>query len=139
MVAKYLIAEYCEGPFYMGWWLYLRDRNDGSQNDDKWDRWGWLRCDCFYGRPCRCVMSRIAALCRTLRVDVPDPFRGEQRLAEWFATTFPAGLRVERPEEGGYRLLEIVKELPKQVSRRVIRTRARADRSFARACKRNAD
>ena len=37
----FLIAEYCKGPFYMGWHLYLRDHRAFRQNND--GSWGWVR------------------------------------------------------------------------------------------------
>ena len=37
----YLIAEYCRGPFYMGWHLYLRENRTFKRNQD--GRWGWIR------------------------------------------------------------------------------------------------
>ena len=39
---KFLIAEYCSGPFYMGWHIYLRDTN-GRQVRNADGGWGWLR------------------------------------------------------------------------------------------------
>lgn len=38
----FLLAEYCAGPYYMGWHLYLRD-NKGRQQRNKNGDWGWLR------------------------------------------------------------------------------------------------
>lgn len=38
----YLITEYCEGPFYMGWHLYLRD-SKGRQQRNADGEWGWIR------------------------------------------------------------------------------------------------
>lgn len=37
----FLIAEYCRGPFYMGWHLYLRDYRAFRRNKD--GSWGWIR------------------------------------------------------------------------------------------------
>ena len=37
----FLIAEYCEAPFYMGWHLYLRD-NKEIQKRNRDGTWGWL-------------------------------------------------------------------------------------------------
>lgn len=38
----FLIAEYCNAPFYMGWHLYLRDNKEIQKlNCD--GTWGWLR------------------------------------------------------------------------------------------------
>lgn len=128
----YLIAEYCEGPFYMGWWLYERDRNDGSPNDDH--GWGWLRCSCWYdacGRFGGCDVYAVYTFCRALGHEPPAPQRNRDRFAEWFAATFPHGLLVEKGD--GYRLVEVVKRRPRQVDRRIIRTVARAKASFARA------
>ncbi len=41
-MTQWLIAEYCPGPFYMGWHLYLRDNNLVHQ-PNKDGTWGWLR------------------------------------------------------------------------------------------------
>lgn len=38
----FLIAEYCTGPFYMGWHLYLRE-SKGRQKRNADGEWGWLR------------------------------------------------------------------------------------------------
>jgi len=38
---KFLIAEYCPGPFYMGWHLYLRENRAPKPNAD--GGWGWVR------------------------------------------------------------------------------------------------
>jgi hypothetical protein len=37
----FLIAEYCDAPFYMGWHLYLRD-NKEIQKRNRDGTWGWL-------------------------------------------------------------------------------------------------
>jgi hypothetical protein len=39
----FLIAEYCDASFYMGWHLYLRD-NQEVQKRNHDGTWGWLRC-----------------------------------------------------------------------------------------------
>lgn len=39
---KYLIAEYCRGPFYMGWHLYLRDSAEKNKRNVD-GSWGWIR------------------------------------------------------------------------------------------------
>ena len=37
----FLIAEYCKGPFFMGWHLYVRQsRRKNTRNPD--GGWGWL-------------------------------------------------------------------------------------------------
>lgn len=38
----YLITEYCRGPFYMGWHVYLRDNNKRQQRNSDGE-WGWIR------------------------------------------------------------------------------------------------
>ena len=38
----YLIAEYCRGPFYMGWHLYLRESMDKNKRNSN-GSWGWIR------------------------------------------------------------------------------------------------
>ncbi|GAG99174.1 unnamed protein product [marine sediment metagenome] len=40
----FLVAEYCRGPFYMGWHLYLRENRVFMQNLD--GGWGWIRRVC---------------------------------------------------------------------------------------------
>lgn len=98
---RWLWAEYCPGPFYMGWWLYERDRTDRSRNDD--GDWGWLR-DFYHLRP---VYELLVA---AGRVDAPEvrnhPHVCSQKLAEWFAKEYPQGLRV-RVTEGGYELAAV--------------------------------
>lgn len=37
----YLIAEYCPGPFYIGWHLYLRERR-GKHERNSDGEWGWI-------------------------------------------------------------------------------------------------
>ena len=37
----FLVAEYCRGPFYMGWHLYLRENRVFKRNSD--GGWGWIR------------------------------------------------------------------------------------------------
>jgi len=37
----YLVAEYCRGPFYMGWHIYIRDHRTFRRNID--GGWGWVR------------------------------------------------------------------------------------------------
>jgi len=42
MSQKWLIAEYCDGSFYMGWHLYLREHREiGRRNAD--NSWGWIK------------------------------------------------------------------------------------------------
>lgn len=38
---RFLIAEYCPGPFYMGWHLYLRE-SMGRQQRNANGGWGWV-------------------------------------------------------------------------------------------------
>lgn len=38
----YLIAEYCDAQFYMGWHLYLRDNKERQQRNAD-GTWGWIR------------------------------------------------------------------------------------------------
>ena len=38
----YLVAEYCPGPFYMGWHLYLRE-SKAKQKRNTDGGWGWLQ------------------------------------------------------------------------------------------------
>lgn len=37
----FLVAEYCRGPFYMGWHLYLRENRVFRRNSN--GGWGWIR------------------------------------------------------------------------------------------------
>jgi hypothetical protein len=139
MIRRYLIAEYCRGPFYMGWWMYARDRNDGSENtENRWERWGWLQS----AEP---WSDHAAAwkLCCDMGHEPPPVARYKQDFAEWFAGQFPAGLLVEfeadtaSRRQGPYWLLEIVAKLPKQ-PRGVIRTVRGANQSFRRFCRERA-
>lgn len=126
---KFIIAEYCEGPFYLGWWMYARDRNDGSQNDEGYDRWGWFR-----GDPEWNGVKAIWELCCELGHAPPVLKRNCDKFAEWFATTFPGGWLTGQID-GKLAIVEIVPKAPRQVRRGIIRTRLRADRSFERACR----
>lgn len=44
MKRMWLIAEYCPGPLYMGWHIYLRDTPERQRRNDD-GSWGWLRRD----------------------------------------------------------------------------------------------
>jgi len=83
-----VLAEWCDGPFYMGWHLYLREHCDGRRNRD--GDWGWLRGAGQEGFPCA-----VRDLLIELGHSPPPPTsRGSDAFAEWFAKTFPRGLRV---------------------------------------------
>lgn len=86
----FLLPEYCEGGFgigiYKGWHLYLRQRRDGTPNDDH--DWGWIQYTetCFW----------LHRLLKT--IDAPPMLsRHSYEIAEWFAKVFPQGLEV-RPD-----------------------------------------
>jgi hypothetical protein len=42
LVRQFLIAEYCPGPFYWGWHLYLRESRDKNTRNRNGE-WGWIR------------------------------------------------------------------------------------------------
>ncbi len=109
---RFCLAEYCNADFYMGWWLYKRETNDGHRNSDGW---GWLRD--------QHTREKLHALCLRMGYQPPLVTRHSQTFAEWFAATFPNGLRVRVNEDGRerYELIEIVKRRPRQ-RRGVIRT-----------------
>lgn len=125
MKRMYILAEYCRGPFYMGWWLYLRESNDGRRNRD--GEWGWLR-DEFDRR-------KVRDLCVSMGREPPEVTRHDQDLAEWFAGAFPAGLSVAIDEYRRYANARVVPVLPKQ-RRGVIRTVRGGRLSFAAAVRR---
>jgi len=86
-----ILAEYCPGPFYMGWWLYERDRNDGSIND--WDGWGWLQS--------AERQEKVYNLCCAMGCkDLPKPVRYSDEFAEAFGKRFPKGISVSRIKKG---------------------------------------
>jgi hypothetical protein len=116
MADKFLIAEYCPGPFYMGWWLYLRDTNDGKQND--MDGWGWLRGE-FQMQAAWDFVCSIGYAPPALK------YHG-QNFSEWYAATLPKGLKIAVDRGEPWVLLEKVAQLPKQC-RRSIRTIRRAE------------
>lgn len=124
----YLLAEYCTAEIYAGWHLYARQYNDGQRNPG-WDRWGWLCGDH--------LRDRVRRLCVSMGHDPPATGRHSQDLAEWFAATFPNGLRVKEEEYGVYRLVEILETRPPQ-RRGVVRTIAGAARSETARKKREA-
>ena len=81
---QWLIAEECKAQFYTGWWLYLRDRNDGTPN--KWGDWGWQRYEH--------QLAAIEQFLRTAGYRPPQAKAHSQDLAEWFGRMFPKGLPV---------------------------------------------
>ncbi len=105
MRIKYLIAEYCPGPFYWGWWMYLRDHNDGRENDDGW---GWLK----RAEP----WDDLAILIKTCIPADPAPpaiTRSTTVFAEWFAATYPCGLLIEVLKgKQNFRLAEVLTHRP---------------------------
>lgn len=109
---KFLVAEYNPHWIYHGWWLYERDHNDGRVNDGHRD-WGWLKDGSPWSK-----QSRVRDLCVSMGYDPPQVLRCSQDFAEWFAATFPAGLRVAIVEKG-YHLLEIVAKLPERRHRSI--------------------
>jgi hypothetical protein len=64
----FMIAEYCAGPFYMGWWLYLRESKERQKRNADGE-WGWVRyspSECNLDRttgtslhPCRQVFEAL--------------------------------------------------------------------------------
>jgi len=52
----FLVAEHCEGPFYMGWHLYFRDSEKFQLNKD--GGWGWVR-RVFENKPVLKFMASI--------------------------------------------------------------------------------
>ena len=130
MANRYCLAEYCAGDFYMGWWLYERETNDGRRSRTNDDPWGWMRGDSLQ-RTC------LWELCRGMGCQPPPLGSRSQAFAEWFAATFPNGLRVRVVEEyqyegqSRYELIDIVKKRPRQRSGvvRTIRGAAMADRA----------
>ena len=124
---RFCLAEYCAADFYMGWWLYERETNDGHRNSD--GEWGWLRADT--------QRQRLHDLCGRMGCEPPAVTRHGQAFAEWFAETFPHGLwvRVNEDTQPHYELIDIVSKRPRQ-RRGVVRTirgAASADRARSRA------
>lgn len=84
LATKWLLAEECTADFYTGWWLYLRDRNDHSINDD--GEWGWQR----HEHQLEMIERFLSSFCH----DPPHAARHCEKLAAWFGGMFPKGLRV---------------------------------------------
>lgn len=118
----FILAEYCGGPFYWGWWLYDRDTNNGQMNQARPGEgagWGWLKDASSSSR-----QNDVYELCRRIYEDPPKVARYKDQFAEWFATTFPCGLEVlsvESEWETAYLLQAIPTQRPRQ-RRGVIRT-----------------
>lgn len=127
-LTRFIVAEYCAGPFYAGWWLYERENNAGSPGSDRFRPWGtWLQSE-FQRR-------HLVALLAEMGEHPPEDRRYSQGLAEWFAGRFPNGLSVEIDPYFRYRLLKVCSSRPRQ-RRGVIRTlrgAAMADRARAQA------
>ena len=121
----FILAEYCPGPFYDGWWLYERDTNDGRKTGE-FGSWGWLRDDY--------QQKKAHDLCVCMGYEPPPVTRHGQDFYEWYAATFPNGLRVHVGEYNDYELEEIVERRPKQRRRniRTIRGAAMSDRAAER-------
>ncbi|HEA67791.1 MAG TPA: hypothetical protein ENI07_13355 [Desulfobacterales bacterium] len=80
----YLVAEYCRGPFYMGWHLYLRENRAMKRNQD--GSWGWIRrVRGIYGDPDHPVKFFLSSIGITIRGDGTCDDDG---IAE-FATQYP--------------------------------------------------
>ena len=127
MTEVFILAEYCAADFYTGWWLYERDHNDGKPNDR--DGWGWMRDGGLYSN-----QQKVNELCCRIGYEPPAVRRHGQGFAEWFAATFPNGLRVRASDEcDDYELVEIVKRRPRQ-RRGVIRTIRGAAAADDRLC-----
>jgi len=92
-VAVWLVAEFCSHDLFHGWWLYCRDNNEKKRNCDD-GGWGWLHGEY--------PLTRVENLCREMGYSPPPAGRWSQALAEWFAQTFPDGLRVFRDRFGKY-------------------------------------
>lgn len=125
----YLLAEYCPGPFYYGWWLYERNTNDGRCNALTRNGWGWLGYEN--------ELEHVRDLCVSMGYSPPPVVHWSQDFAEWFAATFPGGLRVDSwdDEYPRYTLVEIVAKTPRQC-RGVIRTIRGARQSESKRKKR---
>ncbi len=87
-------AEYCSGPFYVGWWLYEREHLDFTKKrpgrrHNKSGSWGWIRAGCN--------IERVARLCLGLgHGDMPGVTRYGDAFAEEFNKRFPKGIKVRR-------------------------------------------
>lgn len=104
---RYLLAEYCPGPIYWGWWLYLRQSNGAGHREMlEFGATGWLQDE----------HQRHGAreLCVELKLEPPPDGRHSQDFAEWFARTAPNGLRVEVGDYGKLKLLARCSSRPKQ-------------------------
>lgn len=89
---RYLVhAQHCDGPFYMGWWLYCDPvAEDGKVYHDRrflhhGGGW-WMKWDN--------QQARAAELASRHGVTLPDPMRYSDRTAEAFASAFPCGIWV---------------------------------------------
>lgn len=120
---RFCLAEYCASEFYTGWWLYERETNDGKPNSGPWhEAWGWM--ESTDSTNSWSPQQKLNDLCRRMGHEPPPVERYSQKFAEWFAGTFPNGLRVrvvKTDERHAYDLIEIPKSRPRQ-RRGVIRT-----------------
>ena len=121
----FLLAEYCDASFFMGWWLYERDTNDGRPNRS--GKWGWMQ-----ETWARSQQEKARNLCVRMGYAPPKVERYRQNFAKWFAGTFPNGLLVQK--RGRYKLIERVARRPRQ-QKGVIRTIRGANRAFEQHCR----
>ncbi len=91
---KTLIAEYNPATFYMGWHLYLRDRTDGSRNDD--GEWGWIRRSSLLCVPLADFVRSINPAAPEVKhvLNTQDEISQWNRFTEWFAVEFPHGIEI---------------------------------------------
>lgn len=102
----WLYPEECQGPFYAGWWLYLRDRPEGVREgdmrpDEFWGEWHWLR-DSHQLRPVEELLKRLGHADAPV-VPVARATQGlglASRYGEWFRRHYPGGLAVLATRKG---------------------------------------
>jgi hypothetical protein len=107
---RYILAEFCAGRFYHGWGLYECEHNDGRADGNN----RWLSGEI--------AEEEVTEMLLGVGYDPPPAKQNSRALPEWFAATFPNGLRV-RVTFGTpiYELVRVEPERPRQ-RRGVIRT-----------------
>jgi hypothetical protein len=92
MGAVFLYPEYCDADLFTGWHLYLRDRNDGSPNDD--GGWGWVRRSDMASRSLAALFPELPQL--TTYEGVEAEIAWHNRFITAFVAKYPKGVLVDR-------------------------------------------
>lgn len=101
---RWLIAEYCSHPIYLGWHLYLRD-DPRYQKRNQDGGWGWIRGPAWdRDRKGNKIVEFFSS---ALGIDLQDDWTCPQHGLAAFVKRFPIkGRKVGGEKRGGIAVLE---------------------------------